>query len=120
ASPPLGSATPALLCHVGSGPRHPPWRGERQAPVRPRSASRFPGGGAAAATALAPPPGCGRAARRVLLAGSRQSPQLTAARLGAVEVGRAGRGEAPTERRTTRRHGSCPRRARRSPHASPH
>src|SRR5690606_9153521 len=49
-----------------------------------------------AATAPAPPPGCGRAAHRALLAGSRRSPRLDAARLGAMEVGRAGRGKVPT------------------------
>src|SRR5690606_23807774 len=70
-------------------------------------------------TAPAPPPGCGRAAHRALLAGSRRSPRLDAARLGAMEVGRAGRGKVPTRRRTARHRGSWPRPTRRSPNATP-
>ncbi len=58
--------------------------------------------------------GCGRAARRALLAGSRRSSTCTAARLGAMEVGGAGRGKVPTQRRTARHRGSWLRRARRS------
>ena len=70
-----GGAGLIRLGHAGSGSRRPPWQGERQAPVRPCSASRPPGGGAA---------------------------------------------KSHTRQRTALRHGSWPRRARRSPNASPH
>ncbi len=75
---------------------------------------QHPAGTAPAATAAPPPPGCGRAAHHAFLAGSRRSSIHTAARLGAMEAGRAGRGKVPTQRRRARRHGSWPRRTRRS------